>query len=133
VTHYIYILTRVIDLLVYHLDSKVESIDEPVDRHCHLDSHARLPSSSPARACLPRAPVVLFASRPRSIAMRPGPTPHAQRRARSRVLRLRLWLSHFLRFRCALNYFCYNDSVIFRSRQPFLSSRPFSFNDSVIF
>jgi hypothetical protein len=51
---YIYISPRVIDLLVYHLDLKVESIDESVDRHCHLDSHARPPSPSPARACLPR-------------------------------------------------------------------------------
>jgi hypothetical protein len=114
------------DPLVHHMDPKVEPTGEPVDRPSHPDSQARSPAQAPPR--LLRAPTVPFVFHPRSIATRLGPMPHTQRRAR-----LRMWLSHFLRFCHALSHFCYNGSVIFRFRQPFLSYHPFSFSDSVIF
>jgi hypothetical protein len=125
---YIYI-PRVMASLVHHLDPKVEPTGEPVDRPSHPDSYARPPARPESCPRLPptrgpalpplRAPAVPFTSHPRSIATRPGPAPHAQRRACSRIPRLRIWLSHFLRFCRMLRHFCYNVSIILFLSKPF--------------
>jgi hypothetical protein len=68
-----YILPRVMDPLVHHLDPKVEPTGEPADRPSHPDSHARTPAPSPTHACLPRRPHPASRARARSLIRVPPP------------------------------------------------------------